>query len=278
MYTVHSTVYHPCQAYYRLLSWYINGKKATNPKVDVATGIKISSTYTIDPSDVRLLTPRPFIPLALTGTLTHTLTLTLTHTQTHTLTHTLTHVQTHTQAHTLTHTLTHILTHTITHTQTHTLAHAQAHTQTDALTHTIIHSITHALTHTLIPYPNPYPSPYPNPNPNPYPNPNHSSQLYPLKLFLYSLEFGGGVKSRSITSKSNFLPPLFNTGNQGVKSRGVKSRKIDPSSNFFNGVLSAVCNYTSKYTLTPGLKTRQLLNPGKNYLYINLYSIYNKNN
>ena len=71
--------------------------------------------------------------------------------------------------------------------------------------------------------PNPNPIPYPKPYPNPHPN--HNSQLYPLKLFLYSLEFrgvksrGGGVKSRSLMSKSNFVPPLFNTGTQGVKSR-----------------------------------------------------------
>ena len=55
--------------------------------------------------------------------------------------------------------------------------------------------------------PNFYP-PNPNPYPKPYPNPhsNHNSQLYPLKLFLYSLEFRGvksrGVKSRSLMSKS----------------------------------------------------------------------------
>ena len=48
---------------------------------------------------------------------------------------------------------------------------------------------------------------------------------------------------------------------------------IDPSSDFIHGALSATCNYTSKYTSIPGLKTRRLLNPGKNYLCIKLYSI-----
>ena len=74
------------------------------------------------------------------------------------------------------------------------------------------------LPHDLLP-PNFYP-PNPNPHPKPCPNPhpNHNSQLYPLKLFLYSLEFRG-VKSRSLMSKSDFVPPLFNTGTQRIKSR-----------------------------------------------------------
>ena len=101
------------------------------------------------------------------------------------------------------HTLTHTLTLTLTHTQTHTLTLTQTHTHT--LTHTQTHTLTHTQTHTL----------------TLTPNLNHSFQPYPLKLFLYSLEFrrvgGGGVKSRSLISKSDFLPLLFNTGNQGGK-------------------------------------------------------------
>ena len=70
------------------------------------------------------------------------------------------------------------------------------------------------LPHDLLP-PNFYPH---NPNPYPNPHPNHNSQLYLLKLFLYSLEFWG-VKSRSLMSQSDFVPPLFNAETQGVKSR-----------------------------------------------------------
>ena len=62
-------------------------------------------------------------------------------------------------------------------------------------------------------------------------------------------------------------------------SLNISSRyTIDPTSDFINGILSATCNYTNKYTPTPGLKTIRLLNPGKNYLYISLCSIYNNNN
>ena len=49
------------------------------------------------------------------------------------------------------------------------------------LSHTLNHTLNHTLTDTLthaIPI-----NPYPNANPNP--------QLYPVKQFLYSLEFGG---------------------------------------------------------------------------------------
>ena len=43
------------------------------------------------------------------------------------------------------------------------------------------------------PCPNPYLNPYPKSYHNPYPNLNSTpnSQIYPLKLFLYSLEFRG---------------------------------------------------------------------------------------
>ena len=44
----------------------------------------------------------------------------------------------------------------------------------------------------LNPYPNPFPNPYPKRNPNQYPNLHPNFQLYPLKLFLYSLEWEGG--------------------------------------------------------------------------------------
>ena len=88
------------------------------------------------------------------------------------------------------------------------------HTLTHTLTYTLTLTLTHTQTHTL----------------TLTPNLNHCFQPYPLKLFLYSLEFrGGGVKSRSLISKSDFLPPLFNTGNQGVKSRetyNVEKRKF----------------------------------------------------
>ena len=78
----------------------------------------------------------------------------------------------------------------------------------------------------LIPYLKSYPKPYSNGYPNAYPNHNPNPQLYPLKLFLYSLELGGGVKSRSLISKGDFLHPLFNTGNQGVKGRETLSNYI----------------------------------------------------
>ena len=88
--------------------------------------------------------------------------------------------------HTLNHNLTHTLNHTLNHNLTHTLNHTLNHTINHNLTHTLNHNLNYTLSHT----------------PNPYPNP----QLYLLKLFLYSLEFGGGgVKSRSLISKGDFL-------------------------------------------------------------------------
>ena len=66
-------------------------------------------------------------------------------------------------------------------------------------------------------------NPYPNPDPSACPNYTLTHALIltpnftPLNFFYIAWNSGGGVKSRSLMSKSGFLTLLFNTENQGDK-------------------------------------------------------------